>query len=55
MFSDPPHNLAVAALIAATLHNPATRCLVSRNMLVSKKGLLPLAAASVMPNDTGWW
>ena len=49
MFSDPPHNLAVAALIAATLHNPATRC------LVSKKGLLPLAAASVMPNDTGWW
>lgn len=35
MFSNPLHNLAVAALIAATLHYLVTICLISRNMLVS--------------------
>lgn len=33
MFSNPLHNLAVAALIAATLHYLVTICLISRNML----------------------
>ena len=46
MFSSPPHDLAAAALIAATLNNPATLRLISGKELVSKNALLPSAAAS---------
>lgn len=46
MFSSPPHDLAAAALIAATLNNPATLRLISGKILVSKNALLPSAAAS---------
>lgn len=53
MFSRPPHNLAAAGLIAATLHNPTTLRVISQNMLVSKKRLLPLAVASGWRNDIG--
>ena len=47
MFSNPPHNLAAAALIAASLHNAATLYLILRNMEVSKNALPPLAADSI--------
>lgn len=51
MFSNPPHNLAAAALIAATLHNAATLCLILRSMEVSRNALLPSAAASIWRNS----
>ena len=34
MFSNPPHDLAAAATIAATLHNPTKLCLTSRNLMM---------------------
>ena len=42
MFSNPPHNLAAAALIAATLNNPATLHLIFGKILVSENALVPL-------------
>ena len=53
MFSNPPHNLAAVALVAATLHSPATLRLTSEDMLVSKNTLLPSAAGSVRWNNIG--
>ena len=51
MFSNPPHNLAAAALNTATLHNAATLHLISRSILVSKNALLPSAAAFIWRNS----
>ena len=53
MFSRPPHNVAAAALIAATLHNPTTLRVISKNMLVYENCLSASAAADGWRNDTG--
>lgn len=53
MFSNPPHDLAAAATIAATLHNPTKLCLTSRNLMVYKCAVLPSAADFVWRVDAG--
>ena len=47
IFSNPPHNLAAAAVIAATLQDPATERLIPGNTLGFKSALLPSALALV--------